>query len=59
MQLMSGGIFKIYVDMCYIRLGYETSEFRIIETVFINAIVAYVHPGIRRKAMRYRGFRLS
>ena len=59
LQLLSGGMFKIYVDICSSVLGYETSEFRLIETVFIKVNIASVHSEIQRKTMRHRGFRLS
>ena len=59
LQLLSDDKFKIYVDMCHSLLGYETSEFRIIETVFIKVNIASGHSEIRRKAMRHRDFRLS
>ena len=45
--------------MCNNVLGYGISEFRLVETVFINVILACGHPEIRRKAMRYKGFRLK
>jgi hypothetical protein len=36
LQLLSGGRFKNYVDMCRIIIGYEISEFLQVEIVFIN-----------------------
>jgi hypothetical protein len=38
LRLMPDGLVKIHVDMCRSILRYETSEFRLIETVFINII---------------------
>ena len=59
LQLLPGGRSKRYVDMCNYVLGYRISEFRLVETVFIYVILACGHPEIRRKAMRYKWFRLK
>ena len=51
LQLLPGGRFKNYVYMFIIILGYETSEFLLVETVLINVSFACDLPETRRKAM--------